>query len=230
MTGTLTELILAMLAFLAIHIIPSSFLRERMIGRIGMGGYMAFFNILSIVVFVWLIFAYSATSTGERYWDPGNAGRYIGIILMLISSIFLVSSYTSPNPTVIGGARLLEKESAYRGINAITRHPLMWAITLWSIVHLINNGDSSGLVFFGGLGLLALCGTFLIDAKKGRQLGEGWNVYKARTSNIPFLALIEGRAKLSLKPLWWRILLGLVLFFVLFHFHAFIFGGSPAPY
>ncbi|MCF8466124.1 MAG: NnrU family protein [Sneathiella sp.] len=229
MTGTLGELILAALAFLFIHIIPSSFLRERLVSRIGEKGYLAGFSLLSLTVLVWLVFAFRSAPVGEMLWDAGNAGRYLAMLLMLVALILFVSANTSPNPTAVGAGKLVERESAYSGVNTITRHPLMWSITLWSIAHIINNGEISAVVFFGAFGILAFSGTFLIDAKKARQLKNGWGAYKARTSNIPFAAILEGRAKLSIKPLWWRILLGIALYAVLFHFHAFVFGVSPNP-
>ena len=229
MTGTLGELILAALAFLFIHIIPSSFLRERLVSKVGEKAYLAGFSLLSLAVLIWLVFAFRAAPMGEMLWDAGNAGRYLAMLLMLIASILFVSANTSPNPTAVGAGKLLERESAYSGINAITRHPLMWSITLWSITHIINNGEISAIVFFGTFGLLAFSGTFLIDAKKARQLKDGWGAYKARTSNIPFVAILQRRATLSIKPLWWRILLGIVLYAVLFHFHSFVFGVSPNP-
>jgi uncharacterized membrane protein len=230
MTGSLIFLVLAMISFLAIHIIPSSFLREKMVGRIGEGGYMAFFNLLSFAVFIWLILAYKAAPAGEMLWDAGNAGRYVGIVLMACASILFVGLFTGPNPTSAGADKLVNKEFAYTGINSITRHPLMWSITLWSIAHLINNADSASVIFFGGLGILAFSGTFLIDQKKERRMGEDWDRYANRTSNIPFMALVQGRATFSIKTLWWRILLGLVVFALLFHFHAMVLGVSPAPY
>lgn len=229
MTGSVTFLFLAILAFLAIHIIPSSFLRDKMVARIGEGGYMAFFNILSIAVFVWVIFAYKDAPAGDYLWDTGNFGRYLGIVLMVIASIFFIGAFTGPNPTAAGAAKLVDKEFAYTGINAITRHPLMWAITLWAITHLLNRGDTTSVIFFGGLGILAFAGTFLIDAKKQKQMKEDWERFAARTSNIPFLAILQGRASLSIKTLWWRVLLGLVLFLLLFGFHSTVIGVSPAP-
>lgn len=229
MTGTMGALLLAALVFLAIHIIPSSVLRGRIVAATGEKAYLAGFSLLSILVFVWLVLAYRDAPAGETLWQAGNAGRHIGMLLMLIASILFVGGLTSPNPTAVGAARLLGKESAYSGINAITRHPMMWSFLLWSITHVINNGDIASLIFFGTVGVLALAGTFLIDAKKARQLGEGWTDYSRRTSNIPFAAVIARRATLSFRRIWWRILLGAVLCAVLLILHEPVFGVSPHP-
>ncbi|MCC3304538.1 NnrU family protein [Sneathiella sp. HT1-7] len=229
MTGTVGELILAALAFLLIHIVPSSVLRERVVSRIGEKAYMAGFSLLSIAILIWLIIAYRAAPFGDMLWDAGNGGRHLAMLLMLIAFILFFSAITSPNPTSVGADKMLGKESAYSGINAITRHPMMWSFTLWSIAHIVNNGDITSVVFFGTFGLLAFAGTFLIDAKKARQLGEGWTPYTARTSNIPFAAIIQGRASLSIKPLWWRVLAGVALFAVMYLLHPLAFGVSPGP-
>ncbi|MAL80486.1 MAG: NnrU family protein [Sneathiella sp.] len=229
MTGTMGGLLLAAGAFLAIHIIPSSVLRIRIVAAIGEKAYLAGFSLLSIAALVWMVFAFNAAPVGDTLWYAGNAGRHIGMLLMLIASILFISALTSPNPTAVGAGGLIDKESAYSGINAITRHPMMWSFVLWSITHIINNGETSALIFFGTFGALALAGTFLIDAKKARQLGDSWAQYSARTSNIPFAAVLAGRAKLSFRRLWWRILLGVIFCTLLIFLHEPVFGVSPHP-
>lgn len=37
-----------------------------------------------------------------------------------------------------------------------TAHPMLWAITLWALVHLLANGDLAGLLLFGSFGLYSL--------------------------------------------------------------------------
>jgi len=52
----------------------------------------------------------------------------------------------------------------------ITRHPFLWGIALWALVHLIINGDLASLILFGSLLLLAVGGTLAIDARRGATL------------------------------------------------------------
>ncbi len=106
----------------------------------------------------------------------------------------------------------------------------MWSFVLWSIAHLLNNGDLRSIIFFGGFGGLALVGTFMIDRKRAKALGSDWTVFKEGTSNIPFLAVLQGRASLSIKQLWWRVLAGLFVFMAFFHLHTMVIGASPFPY
>ncbi len=52
----------------------------------------------------------------------------------------------------------------------------------------------------------------------------------ARTSNVPFAAILSGKQKLSLGEIgWWRILLAIVLWAVIVYFHQKAFGMSALP-
>lgn len=229
MTGTILELLIATVFFVGIHTIPSSFMREAIVGKIGRNAYMAMFSLLSIAFLVWMVMAFNAAPYGEVLWEVGNWGRYLAIGLMVIASILFIAPYTGVSATGIGGEKSVKKEAARSGLNAITRHPLMWSFVIWSAVHLLNNGDLKSIIFFVGFGGLALAGTFLIDAKRKRDVGEGWSDYTAHTSNVPFLALLQGRAKLSIGSVWWKVLIGLVLFMAFFHLHTMVIGVPPFP-
>lgn len=230
MTGTLSSLVIATIFFLGIHILPSSYLRTSVVAKIGNGPYMGLFSLASVVGFIWMVFAYIDAPDGPLLWELGNGARYAAIILMVFAAIFFVSAYTSRNPTAIGNDTKVLDPAVRGGINAITRHPLMWSFVLWSLAHLLNNGDTRSVIFFGGFGLLALLGSHMIDLKKAKSLGADWTVFKDGTSNIPFLAVLQGRAKLSLGQLWWRVLAGLILFMAFFHLHRVLIGVSPFPY
>lgn len=229
MTGTLAELFIATALFLAIHIIPSSFLRQAIIRKTGTGAYLIGYSVISALSLGWMIWAFTTAPYGPVYWEFGNWARYLMIIVMVLASILFVAPYLGPNPTAIGAQKKVKDEAARAGLNAITRHPLMWAFILWAAMHLLNNGDLRSIIFFTGFGGLALAGTFLIDAKRAREIGEDWKDYTDHTSNIPFLAILQGRAKLSLLPIWWKILIGVLVFFAFFHLHTMIIGVSPFP-
>ena len=81
------------------------------------------------------------------------------------------------------------------------------------------------VVLFGGLLLLAAAGTTLQDARKAKALGDDWKRFAASTSNIPFVAIAQGRTKLVWKEIGWsRPAVGLVLFGVVLYFHSWLFG------
>jgi uncharacterized membrane protein len=229
MSDSIMELALATGVFFLIHVIPSSYLRKSLVGKVGLPAYLGGFSLLSAVSLFWMITAFAAAPFGNEMWAAGNVGRYTAIGLMALASILFIGPFTGISPTGVGGQKSINNEGARSGINAITRHPLLWSFVIWSGAHLVNNSDLRSVIFFGGFGGLALAGTFLIDAKRKHELKEKWADYTAHTSNIPFLAILQGKAGLSISRLWWRVALGLILFMGLFHTHSMLIGFSPFP-
>ena len=104
----------------------------------------------------------------------------------------------------------------------------MWAIMLWAGAHLLAIGSLQAVIFFGGLLLLAAAGTTLQDARKAAQLGEDWERFAALTSNLPFMAIAQGRNRVVWREIgWWRPAVGLVAFALLLGLHAWLFGVRP---
>ncbi|SLN38039.1 NnrU family protein [Oceanibacterium hippocampi] len=229
MTGSLAALVLASACFLVIHVLPSTAARGRLVARLGEGAYRGLYSAISLVLIVWMSVAYGAVVPETVLWDLGAAGRWCGLVLMAIAFVLLIAGVGTPNPTAAGSERLLQKGVAARGIVTITRNPIMWAIAIWSAAHLLNNGDLPSLVFFGSLGLLAIAGTMLIEARKARAFPGPWKELTAVTSNVPFAALLSGRGRFSLGGLWWQAPLGLVFYAAFLHGHAWLFGVSPLP-
>jgi uncharacterized membrane protein len=69
---------------------------------------------------------------------------------------------------------------------------------IWSAFHLAATGGLASVIFFGTFLALALFGTFSIDAKRRRKLGPAWDTFAAKTSNIPFAAVITRRNSLKI--------------------------------
>ncbi len=70
----------------------------------------------------------------------------------------------------------------------------------------------------------------LIDAKKKRLLGATWETYANGSSNVPFAAIMAGRARVGLGEIGYlRLVLGLVVFVVLVVGHEWAIGTSPLP-
>ncbi|HEY2482005.1 MAG TPA: NnrU family protein, partial [Caulobacteraceae bacterium] len=109
-------------------------------------------------------------------------------------------------------------------------HPFLWGVAIWAGGHLLVNGSVAALVLFGSLLLLALFGTTSIDAKRKRALGEAWDAFAARTSNVPFAAILARRQRLDLAEIgWWRIVLAVAIWAGVLAIHRWAFGVSPLP-
>jgi uncharacterized membrane protein len=87
------------------------------------------------------------------------------------------------------------------------------------------NADPAAWVFFGYITALALGGTYLIDRRRVRLMGKAWQSFKAQTSNLPFLAIAQGRNKLILKEIGWsRFTAALALWALILFAHETAFG------
>lgn len=137
----MTLLILGVLLWAGAHmfkrIAPAA--RARM-GNAGKGAVAAALAV-SIVM---MIFGYRAAE-GAFFWGRHPATVGINNLLMLAALYF-----TSPGP----------KKGAifYR-----MRHPMLTGFLLWTIAHLLVNGDTPSFVLFGGLGLWAIAEMIVIN-------------------------------------------------------------------
>jgi uncharacterized membrane protein len=221
----LASLIIAGIAFCGSHVLLSSTgLRGSLRDQLGERGFLAVYSLTALATFAWFLVAYSHAST-IFLWPRQRWMALVPVVVMPLATILLIAGYTTPNPTAVGMERSARADDPAPGILRVTRHPVMWAIGLWAISHMIANGDVRSLVFFGAFAALSLGGTVLIDRKKQLALGSNWARFAEVTSNFPFAALVTGRTRLRLRdisPL--RVIAGLLLYAVLFRGHAIIAG------
>lgn len=228
-TGEFGHLVAAAAVFLGIHVIPSSMLRGVLVARLGEAGYAIAFSVLSIVGIIWLVAAFNAAPAVGMLWYNAGTLQYLTAILVFLATLLVVAGLTQRNPTAVGAAVPADDDPA-KGFLRISRHPFLMGVTLWAIAHLIVRGDGRAIVLFGTFGLLAGVGTLLIDAKKRRQAPETWPHYEAKTSILPFLAILGGRNRLAFGELGlWRPALAIVVFVGLLHAHPGVIGVPPLP-
>ena len=227
MSHALASLFIAGIAFCGSHtLLSSTRLRGSLRDQIGEQGYLLIFSLTGLVTFAWFIVAYLHAPV-VRVWAPPLWTHWVPVALMPIASLLLVGGYSTPNPTAVGMERRARADDPAPGIMRVTRHPIMWALGLWALAHLVAKGDLASMWFFGVIAALALGGTVLIDRKKRLALGSHWQRLATVTSNIPFAALVAGRTRLRWRDLGLlRPLAALLLYIVLFLAHP-IFAGVP---
>ncbi|MBV8525227.1 MAG: NnrU protein [Acetobacteraceae bacterium] len=225
MTSGLLSLVIAGVAFCGSHILLSSTrLRGSLRDQLGERGFLLIYSLTALVIFAWFVAAYARAPT-VPLWPRHRWTAFVPVLVMPLASIFLIAGYTTRNPTAVGMERSARADDPAPGILRVTRHPIMWAIGLWSISHLIANGDLSSLLFFGLLAALALGGSVMIDRKKQLALGGNWSRLAEVTSNPPFAALLAGRTRLRWSEIGLlRIVAGLLLYAVLYLAHPIITG------
>ncbi|NKE45170.1 NnrU family protein [Roseomonas frigidaquae] len=217
----MTLLILAALLWVGVHVgISGTALRGRVVAAVGERAFMIGFSLTSVVSIILLVMAWRAAET-TPLWFAGPGLRWVLAVLMLPALVLFMASHKR-NPTAVGGKGLGEEP---RGIQRITRHPMLWSFALWAGIHILGNGDTASLVFFGAFLVTALAGMPSIDAKLAARHPESWPGFAARTSIIPFAAIATGRNHLVLREIGLMPpLVGLLLWAALLHFHRAIFG------
>jgi uncharacterized membrane protein len=122
------------------------------------------------------------------------------------------------NPTMVGADKLLRSEEPARGVIRLTRHPIMWALMLWAASHIWARGDLKAVLFFGGFLVLAAAGTVLMDRRK--RANPDWQRFAAVTSNVPFVAIAQGRNRIVWHEIGWlRPLIGVLAYFAVLAIH-----------
>jgi uncharacterized membrane protein len=223
----MNNLVAAAIFFLGIHFgVSGTRLRDRLVAALGEKLYRGLFALASLLGLIWLINAYGG-APHVPLWAQLVSLKPAAALLVLLAFILVTVGLATPSPTVAGMESQLARGAPVRGIVRITRHPFLWGVALWALVHLTINGDLASLVLFGSLLLLSLGGTLSIDAKRRRAFGAHWERFAGATSNVPFAAILRGRNELGtavreigvIKPL-----IAAVAYAALFLLHSPLFG------
>ena len=225
----MTNLIAAALFFVLLHLLVSGTrLRDTLTASLGQGAYMGLFALASVGGLVWLGLAFAQgrdQAWNSAYWALTPLTRQVQIGLQLLAMLLIVPGLATPNPASVRQEGALERPDVVKGMLRITRHPFLWGVAVWAAGHLLVNGDRASILLFGSLLALALFGTASIDAKRRRALGAAYDAFVAKTSNLPFAAILGGRQTLSLAEIgWWRPLLAVVVWAALLFGHPYLFG------
>jgi uncharacterized membrane protein len=218
-------LLLAAAVWVGVHVgIAGTAIRGAIAGRIGDGAFRAVFSIASVLAIIFLVNAWQDAGTMPLWFAPAWL-RWVLALAMLPAFMLFVASFRR-NPTAAGGEALIGAGAT--GIQRITRHPMLWSFAIWAAVHVLGNGDTASLVFFGAFLVTALVGMPSIDAKLAQRAPDAWPRLAATTSILPFGAILAGRNRLALGEIGWvPPVVGLVAWAAMLHFHARFFGVPP---
>lgn len=177
-------LIAGLVIFFAVHIF-SEFraARGKMIQRLGDKPYRAAYALLSLGGFILIVVGVHRAET-VLLWRPAEWGRYAAIWFMPFAFISLAAAYIPSN------------------FQRFTAHPMLWSVTLWALLHLLANGDLTGLLLFGSFGLYSVHAMSSLNSRG------------AQSSQIKRPLLRDAAVVLT----------GLVLYWLFLRFHAQLFG------
>ena len=152
----MTILILGLIVFIGAHCL-SIFrdARAGLVGRLGEGGFKALYaaaSLIGLALIVWGFSRYRAEGL-IPLWHPPVWTRHLALTLMWFAFVALASGYTGPGK-ILGWLR----------------HPMLVAVKIWALAHLLANGDLGGLLLFGSL--LAFAVVDRIAVKKRGDMGK----------------------------------------------------------
>jgi uncharacterized membrane protein len=219
-------LFVAALVWIGIHIgVAGTSLRGALVARIGDRPFRSLFSVVSIVAIGFLVWAYRA-APATVLWDAPAWLRSLLAAAMLPAFVLFVASLSGSNPTMLGGDSIMAEPA--RGIQRITRHPMLWSFALWGAVHILGNGDVAAILFFGAFLVTALAGMPSIDAKLAHRNPVAWQALAAATSILPFAAITQGRNRFVAGEIGWLTpLIAVFVWAVALYLHPWLFGGVP---
>lgn len=101
--------------------------------RLGRPAYMGLYSLLTLVGFVALVWGYGMLKPWIPLATPPYWTRHITMALMLPAMILIVAAYMRP-------AGFLKKA---------VKHPMLLAVKIWALAHLIANWDLASFILFG---------------------------------------------------------------------------------
>ena len=175
-------------------------LRMKAEAVIGARLYRVFFALVSIPFATVLItYFFNHRYDGVQFWHvQGVPG--VGAIVWGLSAISFIFLYPATfNLLEIAAVQKPQVHLYETGIMRITRHPQMVGQVIWCIAHTLWLGTSFTILTSVGLILHHLFAVWHGDRRLSIRYGEAFEAAKARTSVMPFLAILEGRQSLKLS-------------------------------
>ena len=213
-------LALATAAFVGTHLLMSHPLRAGLIARLGERGFLGLYSLVSLLLFGAMVATWRSAPDPTPLWTAPLWWWPIASLIMLAASILLVGSLIG-NPALPHPGAPPRAIPPPRRLFAITRHPMNWSFMLWALVHLSISWSARNLIVALGILILAFVGSIGQDRKKAGLIGEPWREWVARTSFLPFGALLAGRVSWRAAfPGWAALFGGLLLWAVATELHV----------
>ena len=177
-------LILGLVLFLGVHStrIVADGWRTATMARVGEGAWKGAYALLSVVGFVLIVWGFSlARQQPVQLWMPPRGMRHLASLLTLIAFVLLAATYVPRN-----------------AIKARLHHPMVLAVKVWALAHLLANGNLAHMILFG---------TFLVwaalsfRAARARDRAAG-TVYAPGTTAGTVTTVAVGVAGWALFAFW----------------------------
>ncbi len=181
----MTALLAGLLLFLGTHLLTTRrALRAGLIGKLGAQPFKGLYSLAAFAGLLLIIYGFGAYRAAGYVdvWDPPRVLRHLAMALLLPVFVLLAATYMPG------------------WIKAKARHPMLLAIKLWALAHLLANGDLGSILLFGGFLLWAGYAHAMMD---GRERLEGTPPpAPARFGANDTIAVAVGLAAYATVALW----------------------------
>lgn len=143
-----------------VHFVPSLAqpVKKGCINILGENGYKLIFSVIVVISLGLIVYGWRHIIPTVVYTLPIWV-KPISLILMVVAFL------------LFGAANYQTR------IKLFIRHPQLMGVIIWSIAHLLVNGDNRSIVLFGGLGIWAMLEIIVINRRGDawiKQPAPGW--------------------------------------------------------
>ena len=193
----MTVLVFGLIVFLGVHAVSivAPAWRDQAVARVGEGVWKGGYSLVAGVGLGLVILGYGlARQSPVVLYEPPRSLRHLALLLMVPVFPLLLSTY-------LPGA-----------VKRAAKHPMLVAVKLWALAHLLANGTLADVLLFGGFVAWAVVDRISV---KRRSPAQAHAVPGAppRAMNDP-IAVVGGLVVYALIVLW---------------AHRALFGVSPLP-
>lgn len=180
----MTLLVLGLVLFLGAHSSRIFFdgPRQAVIGRLGANGWKGAYSLVSALGLALLIWGYGqARQAPVALWTPSVGLRHAASLLTLAAFVLLAAAYVPRN-----------------AIKARLHHPMVLAVKVWALGHLLANHTLADVVLFGSFLVWAVL-SFRAARRRDRAAGIA---YPAGTAVGTALTVVAGGAAWAAFAFW----------------------------
>ena len=177
-------LIFGLVMFLGVHSvrIVAEPWRTRMLERLGENGWKGAYTLVSLAGFALIVWGYGlARQQPVVLWASPTWTRHLAALLTLPAFVMLVAAYVPGNT-----------------IKARLKHPMVLAVKVWALAHLLANNTLADVLLFGGFLVWAV-----FSFRAARQRDRASNiVYPPGRAGPTVVTVVVGVAAWAAFAFW----------------------------
>jgi uncharacterized membrane protein len=176
-------LLAGLVIFLGLHSVSivAPAWRDAQVVRLGEGAWKGLYSVVSIIGFVLMLYGFGlARQSPVVLYSPPAALRHLTLLLMLPVFPLFIAAYMPGR------------------IKRATKHPMLLAVKLWALAHLLANGTLNDVVLFGAFLAWAVIDHISVKRRPGVRVIPG---APARPMN-DVIVLVAGLGLYAFVLLW----------------------------